>query len=446
MPSPVPETRVSEFVANLTFEDLPDRIIDTITRAFVDTVGVTLAGSVESVGRKTAASAGISPDRTDLAPLLGVDTDAPPESVALRVGTASHALDYDDLSWAMDGHPSVTLVPPLLALADEAEASGRDLVTAYAAGYETECALADPISPDHYENGWHATATFGTFGATAAVAHLLGLDVDATAHALTIAASMPSGLKRNFGSMTKPLHAGLCSRSGVTAARLAREGLTADATAISGDHGFWGLYGPNERGEFSLGDRWRLREEGIHIKAYPCCYFTHTAIAATQELVEGGIDTDATERVDVTASQGAADALHHENPNTGLEGKFSMEYCVASAAVHDRVGLATFRDDAIDDPTIRRVRERVDFDVDETLPYDSHESRVRIETATGTYERRQRSPPGTHDDPLSDEELRLKFVECAGVLLDECAVDELYDVLSTLSTVEDVSTALAVET
>lgn len=399
MQSALPESGLGEFVAELEYDDLPEESTETVVRAFVDTVGVMLAGSAEGAGRSAAESAGIEPATADVATLLGVGTATPSDNVALRTGTASHALDYDDLSWAMDGHPSITLVPPLLALTDETDASGRDLITAYAAGFEAECAIADPISPDHYEAGWHATATFGTFGAAAAAANLLSLDPAATANALNIAASMPSGLKRNFGTMTKPLHAGLCSRSGVTASRLAADGFTADAAAISGERGFWDLYGPEERERFSIGDRWALQEEGIHVKAYPCCYFTHTSIAAAQALVDEGIDPDAIERVTVTASRGAADALHHADPDTGLEGKFSMEYAVASAIVRNSVGLSTFRDDAIDDPSVQRVRELVEFSVDEDLTYDSHAASVRIATADSTYERTQENPPGTHDDP-----------------------------------------------
>jgi 2-methylcitrate dehydratase PrpD len=439
-----PETAVSEFVADLAYDDLPAGSIETITRAFVDTVGVTLAGSVEGSGRTAAESAGLRADDADPATLLGVDADDPPAAVALRVGTASHALDYDDLSWAMDGHPSVTLVPSLLALADEADASGQDLVTAYAAGFEAECAVAEPISPDHYEAGWHATGTFGTFGAAAAAAHLLRLDAEATERALNAAASMPAGLKRNFGSMTKPLHAGLCSRAGVTAARLAKAGLTTDATAVSGDRGFWDLYGSGERDDFAIGDRWRISEEGIHVKAFPCCYFTHSAIAATQALVETGIDPESIRRIDVTASPGAGDALHHANPETGLEAKFSMEYCVASAAVRDRVGLAAFRDDAVEDPAVQRVRERVSFEVEEDRPYDSHGATVRIETDDRVRERRQADPPGTHDDPLSEDRLHAKFTECAGAVLETEAVEELYDALSSISAHPDALAALAV--
>ncbi|MFC5973558.1 MmgE/PrpD family protein [Halomarina salina] len=440
-----PETELAEFAATLTFAEVPDDARETVRRAFLDTAGVTLAGAVEGAGETTFEALDSRPDDGDVAATLGLTTSASAAERALRTGTASHALDYDDLSWAMDGHPSVTLVPALFALAGERGASGEALVAAYAAGFEVECALADPISPDHYEAGWHATATFGAFGAAAAVASLLDLDTEETRHALNVAASTPAGLKRNFGSMTKPLHAGLCARSGVTAALLAENGFTADATAVSGDRGFWDLYGPEERDEFAFDpDEWALETEGIHVKYYPCCYFTHTSIAATQALVEEhGVDPEDVERIQVRAAQGAADALHHVDPETGLEAKFSMEYAVASGAVRERVGLATFEDDAIDDATVQRVRERVEFSVDESFHYDSHEAVVRIETADGTYERRQENPPGTHGDPLTESELREKFAECAGRAVPDTAVDRLADTLLTLDDHPDVADALA---
>lgn len=379
------------------------------------------------------------------ATLLGITGDDAAAERALRVGTASHALDYDDLSWGMDGHPSVTLIPPLLALAEETNASGEDLLTAYAAGFEVECALAQPISPDHYETGWHATATFGMFGAAVAAATLLNLDTVETRYALNIAASTPAGLKRNFGSMTKPLHAGLCARSGVTAARLAGDGFTADTTAVSGDRGFWNLYGPHKRDKFEFNSQeWAFERHGIHVKAYPCCYFTHTSIAATQALVtEHDIGPSDIDRIHVRAAQGAADALHHTDPDTGLEAKFSMAYTVASAVVRDRVGLGAFDDNAIDDSAVQHIRERVRFEVDEDFQYDSHTAHVRINTAEDTYNRRQEDPPGTHDNPLTDAELQHKFEECASRALPTDEIDRLADVLWSLPTLSTAATALA---
>lgn len=439
---PTPERTLSEFVTGLNYDDIPASARETVERAFLDTVGVTLAGAYADAGETIFRTDDITPD--DAPTILGLDNDRPATQRALHTGTASHALDYDDLAWAMDGHPSATLVPPILALAAEADATGRDLVTAFTAGFELECTLAAPISPDHYEDGWHPTATFGTFGATAAAASLLDLTPKETVHALNIAASMPAGLKRNFGSMTKPLHAGLCSRSGVTAARLAYEGFTADSTAVSGDRGFWDLYGPEVRHDFTFDlEVWALQEHGIHVKFYPCCYFTHTSIAGTAALVdEHDVDPQDIERIQVQVAQGAADALHHADPETGLEAKFSMEYTVASAAVRDRVGLTAFDDDAIDDPVVQQVRKRVTFEVDDELHYDSHEAYVHIDTATDSYERLQENPPGTHDNPLTDAQLRAKFDECARRAVTEETADALAAIFTDLSDCDDIATAV----
>jgi 2-methylcitrate dehydratase PrpD len=439
---PTPERTLSEFVTNLTYDDIPVSARETVERAFLDTVGVTLAGAHADAGEIAFRADDVTPD--DAVTVLGLDTDRPATQRALHTGTASHALDYDDLAWAMDGHPSVTLVPPILALAGEADATGRDLVTAFAAGFELECAIAAPISPDHYEDGWHATATFGALGATAAAASLLGLTTGETVHALNVAASTPAGLKRNFGSMTKPLHAGLCARSGVTAARLADEGFTAGSTAVSGDRGFWDLYGPDARDDFAFDSGvWALREHGIHVKYYPCCYFTHTSIAGTAALVdEHDVDPQDIERIRVRVAQGAADALHHADPETSLEAKFSMEYAVASAAVRDRVGLTAFDDDAIEDPVVQRVRERVDFEVDDALDYDSHEASVRIDTGADSYERLQANPPGTHDNPLTDAQLRAKFDECARRAVTEETADALAAVFTDLAECNDIAAAI----
>lgn len=441
---PDPEAEISAFVSSLTYEDIPAEARETIRRAFLDTVGVILAGAESNAGAIAYDVDEVDPPANDALRILGLSNQGSAMDRALRVGTASHALDYDDLSWAIDGHPSVTLVPPLLSVLPDVAASGTELVTAYAAGFEVESALARPISPDHYEMGWHATATFGTFGATAAVASLLDLDEDETRNALTIAASMPAGLKRNFGSMTKPLHAGLCARSGVTAASLASKGFTADATAVSGEDGFWDLYSPTEREAFDLQpEEWSLLQSGIDIKYYPACYFTHTSIAATQTLTaEHDIAPTDIERIRVRASRGARDALQHSDPTTGLEAKFSMEYSVAAAAVRDSVGLRSYEDERIDDPDVQSVRERVDFTVDEDLPYDSHEAIVRIDTVEGSVERHQRNPPGTHENPLTDDELRAKFDECATRTVSERAAEALASVLLTLDDYEDVPVAI----
>jgi 2-methylcitrate dehydratase PrpD len=229
----------------------------------------------------------------------------------------------------------------------------------------------------------------------------------------------------------------------VTAARFAAGGGSADSQALDGERGFWDRYGPEERDSFSIGDRWAIVASGIDVKAYPCCYFTHAAIAATQDLVADGVDPAAIERVDVTVSPGAADACEHTDPTDGLEAKFSLEYAVASAAVRDRVGLDAFRDEAVADPAVQRLRERVTVSVDDALPYDAHDALVRIETDERTVERHQADPPWTHDEPPTTADLRGKFDECAGAVLADEAVAALYETLASLSSVQDVRAAIA---
>ncbi|ADJ15709.1 MmgE/PrpD family protein [Halalkalicoccus jeotgali] len=428
------ESRLAATVTDLDPNAIDGSTADLVERAFVDTVGVTLAGLSTDIGRSVSRW---RPDGGLVATTERAELDH-----ALALGAAGHALDYDDLSWAIDGHPSVVLVPPILALAGETEASGQEAIAAYVAGFEVMSRVAAPISPAHYEDGWHATATFGVFGAAAAAAWLLDLAPEETRNALCIAASTPAGLKRNFGSMTKPMHAGFAARSGLTAAILARDGITADDEAIGGDGGFLDLYG--ERSEVEAPAGRYIDERGIHTKAYPCCYFTHTAIAATQSLaVEHAIDPEDVESIVVEASQGAADALAHSNPETGLEAKFSMEYAVASALARDRVDLATFEEPALSDPTVEDLRERVSFRTDPDLAYDAHTSVVRLERDE-TVERRQENPPGTYGNPLSEDRQRAKFLDCATRTIREEHAEGLYEDLDGFAEVDSIATVLDV--
>lgn len=443
----VPSAELASFIADLEYGDIPEEGVRLAERCFVDTVAVTVAGAVEGAGdtaarvTKTAGTAG--PAR-----LFCHESDATLPDAAFVNGTAGHGLDFDDVGDGMSGHPSVTMVAPILAVGEAENASGEDLLAAFVAGFETQCYVAGPILPDHYEVGWHATATMGTFGAAAAIAHLLGADETEARHAINIAASMPAGLKRNFGTMTKPMHAGQAARSGVTAALLAVEGFTADPKAIIGEKGFYDLYGgvePDLDELFELGERWAIVEDGVGVKKYPCCYFTHSSIEAASSLAaEHDIAPEDVASVQVVSSPGAGDALHHADPETGLQGKFSMQYTVASGIARDRVGLAAFDDENVADPDVQLVREKVSFDVDESLPYGSHQTTVTIETTDGdTYVRSLEEPPGTHDDPLSEDELEEKFEMCAERALPDDVARDLYAGLNDLRTVEDTADLIA---
>jgi len=239
-PEREPDAELAAFVADLGFEDLPDGAVRTTERVFVDTAGVTVAGAAEGAGELAVERTGALSGGGD-ATLVGADAAASVTDASFANATAGHGLDFDDVTWGV-WHPSVPMVAPILAVAERAGATGREAITAYVAGYETQCYLAHALLPSHYERGWHPTATVGRFGAAAAAASLLGPDTDRTRHALGIAASTAAGLKANFGSATKPLHAGLAARDGVAAGLLAAGGIGAGADPIGGEGGFGAPY------------------------------------------------------------------------------------------------------------------------------------------------------------------------------------------------------------
>jgi 2-methylcitrate dehydratase PrpD len=442
------ETALASFVSGTGATDVPAEAVRTAERAFVDTVGVTVAGSDADAGRRAARIAKREQGETTL---LGHDETGGLFDGIFANATAGHALDFDDTALsATDGHPSVPMVAPLLAVGERERASGRELLTAYVVGFETQAFLAAPISTGHYERGWHATATLGVFGATAAVASLLNLTDDEVRHALNIAASMPAGLKRNFGSMTKPIHAGQAARSGATAAQLAAEGVDADTTAISGERGFFDLYRgeetPDRAASHDVGDQWMVLSDGIDIKKYACCYYTHAAIYGLVQLVENhGLTATEIESIRIESSRGAIDAVEHDDPDSPTQAKFSMPYLVAYAVVNGTVDLDAFEDGSISDPEVEAVRQRVTFAPDDERQYDDYGASVTVESTGGAvHERSQGEPPGTHDDPLTDTELRAKFEMCWETVRPRASAETVYRRLNSLEDIDNIATVTEV--
>src|SRR5256712_5056218 len=234
--------RLAEFVVKTTLRDCPEAAIVQVRRAALDTLGVTLAGAGEpaAVGVRGVVRA---EGGTPLCTVFGTSLRTSPTWAALANGVAGHAHDFDDTNFALMGHPSVPLLATALACAEAETADGRAVVLGYLLGFEVSATLGSALNPDHYTRGWHATSSIGTLGCAAAAARILGLEPDQVRHALGIAASLASGLKENFGSMTKPYHAGHAARNGVWAALLAREGFTASDTALEGKQGYARAFG-----------------------------------------------------------------------------------------------------------------------------------------------------------------------------------------------------------
>jgi 2-methylcitrate dehydratase PrpD len=438
-----PVTELAEFVADLTYEDIPDRGVDIAKECFLDTVGVAVAGTVDGAG--TIVTQTVDALGGETARIIGTDLKGTPTDAAFAIGTLGHALDFDDVTRVFPGHPSVTLIAPILALAETRDVSGEDAIRAYVAGYEAQCYVSRPISEGSYQGGWHGTAMFGTFAAAAATADLLDLDAEQTATAFNIAASMPAGITRNFGTMTKPMHAGQAARSGLTAALLASNGFTATPDSLSGEGGFFEMYRGDGEPDLSalkpLGEHWSISDDDLFIKKFPCCGMTHSSIEAAITMAEEhDIDPESVEHVEAIVAPLALEALKYSDPETGLNAKFSMEYTVARGIVDRRVGLSAFEDENVDDPVVQRVRERTTMTIDDSMPFTSHKATVRIELDDGeTYEHVQESPPGSRFNPLSEAELRNKFTMCVDYALDTEQRDQAYEDLRSLESVDDVS-------
>ena len=444
-------SHLAEFVTKSRWEDCPAEAVEAARRAILDCLGVMLAGSVEPAARlvtDVARAEGGSP----LATVVGTPLRTGAVWAALANGTAAHALDFDDTNFAMMGHPSAPVLAAGLAAGELALADGRALVHAFLLGFEVETTMAAVMNPPHYEKGFHATGTLGTMGAAAAAGRLLGLDPDQTRAALALAASQASGLKENFGTMTKPFHAGHAARSGVLAALLAREGFTASEQAIEGPQGYFAVLGAGKREEQhleSLGAPWKILTSGVAVKPYPSCACTHS-------IIENALELQRTHRItpeqiaEVTVGVHAAvpRILIHSRPRSGLEAKFSGEFSAAAALCEGRVGMATFRDDKTDDPAIAKLMRRVRLVVDPEIPGDMERhmwTRVTVRFQDGReVSIAPRPVPGHPELPLSKDQLREKFMDCARLVLSEDRADTVRQMLEELDACPDLRSLTAI--
>ena len=413
--------------------------------AVMDTIGVALAGSAEPAARIVQTAIAQSPSGTST--VWGSDARASAPDAALANGTAAHALDFDDMCFVSLAHPSAPLVPAVMSAAEMTGASGRDVLDAYVVGFEIQARLGRLMNPRHYHRGWHCTSTLGVISAAAGASRLLGLGAGETAHALAIAASAASGLKENFGTMVKPLHAGLAARDGVLAAMLAKGGLTASDEALDGPQGYLRAL-DSERPDLAgivsdLGSRWEILDTGVTVKLYPSCAGTHPTLDAILDLrMRGGFTAGDVAAIEIDVDPTVPTILIHDRPTSGLEAKFSMPFCAAAAVVFGRVGIDTFDTDVVRDPRVTslmpRVAMRVNASMGEGKPALT-ESRVRIRLRDGReFAQDAHGARGYPERPAGAEELASKFTMCATRVLPQAHAGRLTAMLADLDTLDDV--------
>ena len=418
-------TRTSDdlaaFASAVADRDIPARARKLATDAITDCVACGVAGSGTELAadllRVIPGTAG-TPEPGAL--LWCTPRRASMYDAALYNGTISHALDYDDISHPAYSHPSAVLVPAIFAVAEANRASGAEIVTAYIIGLEIFGRLGRALNLQHYKNGWHTTSTFGSLAAAVAAARILRLPEQQMRMAIGIAASAASGLRANFGTMTKPLHAGYAARNGVFAALLAREGATAAEDVLLHKFGFANTFNHRlgiDAGALRPRDTMLeiLTDYGIALKAFPSCAATHTAIEAALNLRKQLSDrlADIT-AVRVGVSEFALEPLIYVKPATPLEGKFSMHYCVAAALLHGAVDLSSFSEARISDAAVDALIPRISMQVDDRVREDREfASIVSIETKNGErFEERVQVALGKPARWFSTLHLKDKFSDC----------------------------------
>jgi 2-methylcitrate dehydratase PrpD len=362
----------------MTYDALPEEVRALARQCVLDYYGVALAGADDplvAILLDELTEAG----GTEQAGVIGHKTRLPALSAALVNGAIGHALDYDDVNLAMPGHPSVAILPGLLALAEARQSSGHEVIAAFVAGYETACRIGSALRPGHYNLGFHATGTVGAFGAAAACAHLLGLDAEATALALGIAGTQAAGLKSQFGTMCKPFHAGKASQNGLLAARLAARGFSSRPDLVECEQGFALTHGPDFQPEAAFAEP----PNRFHIyanlfKYHAACYLTHGPIECARAIRERhGIRPDEIARITLSLDRSCDRVCNIPAPTDGLEAKFSLRQTVAMAlAGVDTASLDAYSAATANDPALVRLREKVALDFHDGWPQAAAELEV----------------------------------------------------------------------
>lgn len=412
--------RIAAFSSGLRPEHLTRELVEACGRVLLDTHAVAIAGRNEEASlmalRYARTSALPAPGRA--AHDWGTGESLPLELAALSNGVAGHVLDYDDVTSPLRGHPSIAMLPALIALAEGIDASGAELACAYVAGFEVLCKLSRAMAVRHYARGWHSTASIGTIAAAVACARLLRLDAQRTTHAIGLAVSQAAGSRANFGTHAKSFQAGHSNAAGLRAALLAAEGLDAAQGVLDDAFGYLDLYGNGESLQphlDTLGQRpLELVLSGIEVKKYPLCYATHRPLDGVLDLrAQHGLTLADVRSVHVRTSAGALTPLIHARPQTGLEAKFSMQYAMAAALLDGAVGLASFTDEAVLRPEAQAFFASVTTDDSTDSPTFPRWAEIELTLYNGTrLRKRVDSLRGSAELPLTLQELRAKVQDC----------------------------------
>jgi 2-methylcitrate dehydratase PrpD len=445
---------MASFVINTSYQDLPGEAIRIAKRCLIDGTGITLSGSTDessNILRKYLEDLGGKPESA----VLGAKLRVPAPFAALANGTSSHAQDFDDtqLSHSPDRisglltHPTTPVLAASFALGETKRISGKEFLTAFSLGFEVECKIAEAINPIHYKKGYHTTGTIGAFGAAVASGKILGLSESQMRYALGIVASMSAGIRANFGTMTKPLHAGRAAENGVVAARLAQLGFNSDPNALENPWGFFKILGDGfdiDKIAGKFGSPYTIIDPGVSIKPYPSGVLSHPSMNAMLDLVkENNLQKEDVAEICLYAGSNILNPLRYALPQTALEGKFSLPFCLTSILLRQRAGLREFSDEFVKSPEVQEMMKRVKTLLDpeiEAKGFAKILSRVEVKLKNGKILKKESGPyKGGPENPLSDAELDEKFLTCASLALPEEKIVKALDLLKKIEQLKDIN-------
>ena len=450
-----------DYIRAVDASDLTGEHLRLSRRCVLDGLAVSLGGS-EQPGMEPLLRYIKARSESGKARLFGVEGETSSAPLAaLWLGTAGHAMDWDDTQLAEGpGRPYGLLMhptmPPLaasLCVADLVKqetgrpVDGQSFLVAFAAGFEVGCKIAEAINPNHYMRGMHTSGTIGVFAAAASAAKLLGLTATQTARAVGLAASMSAGVRANFGTMTKPFHVGRAAENGVTAALLARDGFTANEEALDGRWGFLAVAGPGGEPELvsgKFGAPPTMTSPGVSIKPYPSGVLTHPSMDALKFLMsDEGIKAEEIEQITISAGSNVLGPIRFERATTELEGKFCFQFLLAAIALRGQAGKGEFTDAFVSSENCQKMQSRIKtaFDEDiEAMGWDRIRSRINLTTKDGReFERwANEAYRGSPHNPLTDDQLEDKFRNCAAGLLNDAACQHVFDTVWQLENVADI--------
>ena len=427
---------IARFIVGTNGNDIPPSVFEHAKIVFMDWLAVLLAGKEEllvlKLIRYTDLLGGL-----EQSTILGHGFKKSVSHAALINGSASHALDYDDTMKTFFGHPSVTIFPGLLAFAEWKEKTGSEFLTAYIVGLKAGACIGSCAGNEHYSTGWHATSTMGRLASAAGCAKLMALNERQAIYALGIAGTQASGLKRVLGTMCKALHAGSASQGGLMAAMLAEDDFTSAEDILEGPQGFFQAFKGkvDERAVGSLGKTWEI--ESLAQKYHASCHFTHSPIEAVLRIAQQeGLTYQDIKSIRIYCSQMGHDSAGRMEPKTGLEGKFSISYCVANALLRGETGMQAFTEEKVTDIQARKFMERISLFVDPEIGAMGLGARTELETNSGeSYEAFVDVFEEIPDLETKKEKIKAKFMDICIPLLGEMKTEKIKEEILSLDSI-----------